>query len=593
MTEAEKNEIVGLVMTEISSQAVDFDIATEQPQANDLLTAVRETESGGYRGVTIKWDDVARIATELANQAVKKAEQAKTDAVNAKNIAQEILTGVQNKGTEITNFVATSKTEIETQKNESVNAVKSVYQTDLNELKGDLADVKERVNPITGAEEVMQLTYISGYYKNTGEVVDVTWASRTERISLVGISTIIFDGSFINFPGGFTNFYKDGVGIYHVSESSLYAGTLPFSVDCSNYDEVEFSFNNTGLSDIIIRKVINSEFDDVKNEISNINTTLNEFAPKNIPSFSFPVGEKFEIYKENVVLADNEQGIVDYLANDMTEKTFVLTQTSAKNESYIYFIYNKDMTSSKTYEFNIDYKIANKTAKKVLLLGDSTIDTSPVTGIPPEAKALKDAYGENLTLIGTRGSGDYKHCGIGGWSAYDWWNQESFGENVNPFYNSSVKHFDFAYGITENSLDVPDIVIIQLGINDITAVTRPYGNYGLVVATDKFIESMNKIIADIKEYNSNIKVYVNLIIPPSKDWSHYMAYAGSYLSPNIAKQHDIYANARALEELKGMDGFLPINCIIDRDNDLADRVHPNGTGYEKIGQFLSKCLSVI
>ena len=105
MTEAEKQEIVGLVMTQISSQAVDFDIATEEPKANDLLTAVRETESGGYIGVTIKWDDVARIATEVANRAAERAEQAKTDANN-------ILERVQSKGTEITNFVATSKTEI-------------------------------------------------------------------------------------------------------------------------------------------------------------------------------------------------------------------------------------------------------------------------------------------------------------------------------------------------------------------------------------------------------------------------------------------------------------------------------------------------
>ena len=148
MTEAEKQEIVGLVMTQISSQAVDFDIATEEPKANDLLTAVRESESGGYRGVTIKWDDVARIATELANQAVKKAEQAKNDAIIAKNIAQEILTGVQSNGTAISNFVATSKAELETQKNESVNAVKSVYQTDLNELKGDLSDVEDKIAPI-------------------------------------------------------------------------------------------------------------------------------------------------------------------------------------------------------------------------------------------------------------------------------------------------------------------------------------------------------------------------------------------------------------------------------------------------------------
>lgn len=150
MTEAEKNEIVGLIMNQISSQAVDFDIETEQPQANDLLTAVRQTSSGAYVGVTIKWDDVARIATEVANRAAERAEQAETDANN-------ILERVQSKGTEITNFVATSKTEIDTQKNESVNAVKSVYQTDLNELKGDIdTERNARIEADTGHSAMLQ-----------------------------------------------------------------------------------------------------------------------------------------------------------------------------------------------------------------------------------------------------------------------------------------------------------------------------------------------------------------------------------------------------------------------------------------------------
>ena len=70
MTEAEKNEIVGLVMNQISSQAVDFDIETEQPQANDLLTAVRETSPGVYEGVTIKWCSgrVGMTRTEIADK---------------------------------------------------------------------------------------------------------------------------------------------------------------------------------------------------------------------------------------------------------------------------------------------------------------------------------------------------------------------------------------------------------------------------------------------------------------------------------------------------------------------------------------------
>ena len=179
MTEAEKQEIVGLVMTQISSQAVDFDIATEQPQANDLLTAVRETESGGYRGVTIKWDDVARIATELANQAVKKAEQAKNDAVTAKNIAQEILTGVQNKDEEITNFVTTSKAEIETQKNESVKTVQSIYRTDLNAINDRIMPIDFRITDpnraildvdVTGTMEA----FVDGMEQEPNEAIALT-----------------------------------------------------------------------------------------------------------------------------------------------------------------------------------------------------------------------------------------------------------------------------------------------------------------------------------------------------------------------------------------------------------------------------------
>ena len=178
MTEAEKQEIVGLVMTQISSQAVDFDIATEQPKANDLLTAVRENESGGYKGVTIKWDDVARIATELANQAVKKAEQAKNDAVTAKNIAQEILTGVQNKDEEITNFVATSKSEIETQKNESVEAVQSIYRTDFNAINDRIMPIDFR---ITDPNKVILDVDVTGTMEN---FVDSMEQEPNEAIAL-------------------------------------------------------------------------------------------------------------------------------------------------------------------------------------------------------------------------------------------------------------------------------------------------------------------------------------------------------------------------------------------------------------------------
>ena len=101
---------------------------------------------------------------------MESAQSAKQDAETAKNDANTILEQVQSKGTEITNFVATSKAELETQKNESVNAVKSVYQTDFNELKGDLVDLEKNLELVASNNKLKTLT--NGYVMTDGVVVD-------------------------------------------------------------------------------------------------------------------------------------------------------------------------------------------------------------------------------------------------------------------------------------------------------------------------------------------------------------------------------------------------------------------------------------
>ena len=140
MTDQELKDIVAAVVAELEKSGVDFDYKAEQAEDDDLVFVIRGT-APNYQGVTVTWKGLLDIITAQATQA-------KNDAETAKNVANTILEQVQSKGTEITNFVATSKTEIETQKNESVNAVKSVYQTDLNELKGDLSDVEDKIAPI-------------------------------------------------------------------------------------------------------------------------------------------------------------------------------------------------------------------------------------------------------------------------------------------------------------------------------------------------------------------------------------------------------------------------------------------------------------
>ena len=155
MTTEELREIVSAVMQELESSGVDFDYTIQTAEDTDLVFVIRGT-APDYQGKVITWKGLLDIITA-------KAEQAKKDAVNAKDVAQEILTGVQNKGAEITNFVATSKSEIETQKNESVEAVQSIYRTDFNAINDRIMPIDFR---ITDPNKVILDVDVTGTMKN-------------------------------------------------------------------------------------------------------------------------------------------------------------------------------------------------------------------------------------------------------------------------------------------------------------------------------------------------------------------------------------------------------------------------------------------
>lgn len=130
MTTEELNTIVQAVVEKINEQVVDFDVVSSTPESTDLLSAVRSQNDGTYQGVTLKWDDVANAVTREAKGYRDDAQTAKTNVENMKASVEQTVS------------------DFNTLADEKKAEVQGVYQTDLNELKGDFNALEDRIAPI-------------------------------------------------------------------------------------------------------------------------------------------------------------------------------------------------------------------------------------------------------------------------------------------------------------------------------------------------------------------------------------------------------------------------------------------------------------
>ena len=247
-------------------------------------------------------------------------------------------------------------------------------------------------------------------------------------------------------------------------------------------------------------------------------------------------------------------------------------------------IYKDD--GAKIKDLEIPFKIVSETAndgiiKKCIFIGDSFIANGNITS---ELVRLFDNDVMNVELLGTRGSGTNKHEGRSGWSSYDYVATSSFNNFTNGFLNNGI--FDFGYYINQNSIDVPDYVFIQVGINDIW---RPMNG-------TTTIKNLQTMINSIKAFNSNIKVGIALVCPP------YLGEYGVNNKYNHLKR--IKLNETIIDAFSNKESenvfIVPINVNLDtiynftigttvinsRNNntisDCTDTTHPANSGYYQI-----------
>lgn len=236
---------------------------------------------------------------------------------------------------------------------------------------------------------------------------------------------------------------------------------------------------------------------------------------------------------------------------------------------------------------NIIVSENRQTKITALLIGDSTVRTNG-TGLVTQR--VIDNLSDKIEFIGTMGSGVNKWEGRGGWSAETYRTNAAFEGVANPFYNPTKNDFDFSHYMETQSFTNVDVVGINLGINDMWGFTS---ENELKIGITKCINNFDYIINSILTFNSNIKVFIHLPIPPSSNQNMFGFNFGN-AQVRWRYKNNNFELVRALIEKfsnKPRINLVPIHLGINESTNYVDHVHPNEEGYQVVGDTLTAYLN--
>lgn len=317
------------------------------------------------------------------------------------------------------------------------------------------------------------------------------------------------------------------------------------------------------------------------------NVSTSETIDINLPSKVYTtIGKTLTIYTQNLIKKDLKNYNFNYNRGTQLSTSYFEKYTS--NSDLKIDSYNLDGDIIKSQTVKVIASNPRTTPIKTMLIGDSTVNSeNDVNGVL--GRSMKNELGDNLVLLGTRGIPPYNHEGRSGWT-FASYRLPSQGNVTNAFYNPTTKDFDFQYYLTHNNIEKPDVVIIQLGINDVFT----YGSDGAVLDSLVKIKADLKFIKDsIKAVDSNIKVAYNLPTPPT---SNVDQFARNYPNTKYTQWRSRLNNnllvKRMIEEFDNTDiDLLAINASLDTVNNIRDGVHPKNEGYAQIAQTLCAYLN--
>ena len=127
----------------------------------------------------------------------------------------------------------------------------------------------------------------------------------------------------------------------------------------------------------------------------------------------------------------------------------------------------------------------------------------------------------------------------------------------------------------ERDAVLPEAVIFAVGTND---AKYPEGGSGTYVPLEKYQQNMRALVEEAKEHTEQI-----YLVGLTKADEEHMRKSGTVFKNATTSEYNDYLRALASEEKVT---FIDVFDLIDAATDLADGLHPNAQGYEKLFQAI-------
>ena len=219
-------------------------------------------------------------------------------------------------------------------------------------------------------------------------------------------------------------------------------------------------------------------------------------------------------------------------------------------------------------------QVAIPQKQKVLVIGDSFTDGSDF--LIPMKKILKD----KIQFIGTKNSGGLRHEGRAGWTAKGYLNENKKWYPDSPFLNGDK--IDFKNYFVNKLKDVPDTVIVELGLNDALGVDKGIAKgYFNESAIAERVNDIVRIVKGLQGTGYKFRIFVTLPTMPS---------AKIITTPTYKAIMEKFRK-EFLAKFESMSEVTVIKPVLDTNTDYRDHVHMNAQGWDKLGKQVADAIS--